>query len=217
VSTRFEHLPDEPQQPETKQAYKILASAHASSSSFLDAFDAAASGEETDTQQDLLRAMLVFASAGLDSMAKQLIKDALAQVIQLRPGARENLRTFVERRLAREESADKLLAVALTSPDPRGELIASLIDELGAGSLQSAEELSKLAAYFDIPTAELIGDHGLLAEIFRVRNQITHELDVDFAQEGRHRRHRDRDTMCRYTTELLRVAGVLLDAVERRV
>jgi hypothetical protein len=37
----------------------------------------ATGGALTDAEQDLLRAMLVFAAAGLDSLLKQLIRDAL--------------------------------------------------------------------------------------------------------------------------------------------
>jgi len=163
--------------------------------------------------------MLLFASAGLDSMAKQLVQDALPRVIQRQPGARENLREFIERRLARDDrTAARLVGLALSSDDPRGEVITELVAELVGGSLQSAEELSRLAAYFDIPTADLIGDHRFASDIFAARNQITHELDVDFAQDqARHRRPRDRDTMLAYTTELFRIAAVLLREVEARV
>jgi hypothetical protein len=195
-----------------------LSSAHASATSFLDAFDHAAEEVDNDIREDLLRAMLLFAGAGLDSMAKQLVRDALPQVIQRQEGSRENLREFAERQLRRDERiASRLLAIALTSTDPRGEITGELINELVGGSLQSAEELARLAAYFDIPTIDLIADQQLLVAIFRARNEVAHELDVDFAQEQGHRRRRDRDTMVRYATELFRVAAVLLRSVEARV
>jgi hypothetical protein len=210
--SRFDHFPSEPKQPEAKQAFLILSNAHESASSFLDAYDAKDVGEaDSDIREDLLRAMLMFGSAGLDSMAKQLIKDALPQVIQLQEGARENLREFVERRLTRDDrSGQRLIAIALSAQDPRSELINELIHELVGASLQSAEELSRLAAYFDIPTSDLIADRVLLNEIFETRNQIAHELDVDFSQEGGHRQRRDREQMLRYTTELFRIAEVCL-------
>ena len=216
--SRFAHYPEKVRQPETLRAYAILSSAHASASSFLDAFDGAGTELDSDTREDLLRAMLIFAGAGLDSMAKQLVRDAMAQVIQLQDGARENLRDFVERRLRRDDpQAVRLLAIALTSNQPRAELISELVDELTGGSLQSAEELSRLAAYFDVPTVELIPDFKLLSTIFAVRNQIAHELDADFSQDAGHRRPRERDEMVDYATELFRVAGKLLAAVEARV
>ena len=59
-------------------------------------------GSTTHEQQDLLRAMLVFACSGLDSVVKQLIKDSLPKVIErdLRnEGARKEFQKFVERRI----------------------------------------------------------------------------------------------------------------------
>jgi hypothetical protein len=213
------NLPAAPKQPETKQAFLILQSAHASASSFLEAYDKAEESDlDADVRQDLLRAMLMFASAGLDSLSKQLVRDGLPQVIKLREGARENLREFIERRLLREgRSAARFLAVALSSDEPRSELIGELVYELTGGSLQSSDELSRLAAYFDIPTSELIKDQKLLAEIFAARNQIAHELDVDFDQSDGHRRRRERDLLVDYANELLRIGGELIAAVGKRV
>jgi len=66
----------------------------------------------TDEEQDLLRAMLVMAAAGLDSMTKQLIRDALPQVVHRTGAAREGLEKF----LARQLTGDVELITAGRSP-----------------------------------------------------------------------------------------------------
>jgi NADH dehydrogenase FAD-containing subunit len=61
-----------------------------------------AKGTPTDEKQDLLRAMLIFATAGLDSMVKQLITDALPSVIEIDLGATAMFKKYVERRLEKQ-------------------------------------------------------------------------------------------------------------------
>ena len=100
----FNHYPDLPTAPECQSAYIILTNAHESSSSFLDIFNTTrqarrARGTPTDEEQDLLRAMLLFAASGLDSMVKQLIRDALPIVIPKHKGALANLESFLSRHL----------------------------------------------------------------------------------------------------------------------
>ena len=109
--SRFEHYPNAPAADAARNAFTILRSAHAAASSFLDIFEGTrqtrqAKGTPTDEEQDLLRAMLVFAGAGLDSMIKQLVRDALSLTIDRSERAEENFRTFVSKRLARRDTLD---------------------------------------------------------------------------------------------------------------
>ena len=68
---------------ETSKAKKVVNHAKDSVRGFLDAFTAvrahrnAERGAPTDEDQDLARAALVFAAAGLDSCIKHLIKDSI--------------------------------------------------------------------------------------------------------------------------------------------
>jgi hypothetical protein len=159
--------------------------------------------------------MFTFASAGLDSMIKQLIRDALAQVIEISPGAMSNFKAFIAKRLSRRETLDpQFLAEVLASRDPRDVLVAELVNELASQSLQSKEALLRAASYFDIPSAELTPKLGDLEGIFKARNQIAHEMDVDFDQPNRNRRPRRRRQMIDYTNELLRIANVLLARID---
>ena len=128
--------PDRPPHAAVGDAYLVLQGTHAACVSFRDAFLRSADVENpTDHEQDLLRAMLVFASSGLDAMAKQLIADALPVVIAGHDAARDQLRIFVERRL-RTPDSEELLAEALVADDGRAVVVQRLVSELRAGSLQ---------------------------------------------------------------------------------
>ncbi|TKS60588.1 MAG: hypothetical protein EWM73_03090 [Nitrospira sp.] len=201
-------------------AFYILCSTHEAASSFLDIFEQSrqqrnAKGTPADIEQDLLRAMLAFAASGLDSMVKQLIRNTLAKVIECRKGAMGNFKQFIEKRLSKKEVIDaKLLAEVLASRDPRDVLVSELINELVSQSLQSKDALLRAASYFDIPSVELTSDIGGLGRIFDARNQIVHEMDVDFTQRNRSRRPRRKDDMIQHTTELLRIGGVMLHKID---
>ncbi len=160
--------------------------------------------------------MLVFAGAGLDSMIKQLVRDALSLTIDRSERAEENFRTFVSKRLARRDTLDPgFLSSVLASRDPREELVRALVGDLISQSLQSKDQVLRAASYFDIPSAALATDLGQLDRIFRARNEIVHEMDVDFAQTNRNRRPRGKAVMIGHTTEILRLANAFLTEVDR--
>ncbi|MFX0197949.1 MAG: hypothetical protein ACFFCW_17655 [Candidatus Hodarchaeota archaeon] len=219
----FGHYPQRPANPICENSYVILCNAHDTSSSFLDSFNTVrrnrnARGTPTDEEQDLLRAMLTFASAGLDSLVKQLIRDALPVVIDSNVGANEMFKSYIERRLKRGEEVDhRLLADVLGDKEPRSRLVQVLISDLTSQSLQSTDQLLRVAAFFDIPSNQLTRDPDNLSQIFRARNQIIHEMDVDFTQSNRNRRPRARQTMARFTNEIFRVSNAFLEEVDSRI
>src|SRR3989344_6108243 len=114
-------------------------------------------GSTTHEEQDLLRAMLVFACSGIDAVVKQLIKDSLPKIIQkdlTGHGARQEFQKFVERRLRKANLIDgeekilsldtNFVAQVLTSNEPRTELLGSMQKHLSADSLQSLDQLLKV-------------------------------------------------------------------------
>ena len=220
--SRFQHAPTEPASEKCKNAYYILRYAHDTASGLLDTFEQVrtarkAKGAPTDEEQDLLRAMLAFASAGLDSMVKQLIRDSLWLVIRRNEGAHAQFKTFVERRIKRKDGMDHgFLAGVLTSATPRQVLASQLIAELTGESLQARETLLKAISHFDIPSSEITSDLGLLDRIFRARNEIVHEMDIDFTHVNRNRRSRRRDDMLTYADELFRISDAVLSRVDIR-
>lgn len=217
-----------------EKAALILEHAHDSARAILKAFDVARSdragkrkagtaGATTDEEQDLLRAMLVMAAAGLDAMAKQLIRDALRFVVHEDDGARQELESFVRRRLDRDFVAmqegrkARFTPKILASWDLRDQILEEYVQDLTAGSLQSADELRRIAAAFGL-TADLIDtDFQALQGIFRVRNQIIHELDVNLAAPRRNRNSRRTTKMVRDTNQVLAASEDLLNAVDRQV
>ena len=151
-----------------------------------------------------------------DSMIKQLVRDTLSLTIDRSKGAEENLKTFISRRLARQGSLDpSFLSSVLASRDPRDVLVSELVADLISQSLQSKDQVLRVASYFDIPSAALATDLALLERIFRARNEIVHEMDVDFAQTNRNRRPRRKAVMIRHTAEILRLANAFLSEVDR--
>jgi len=219
----FLQHPSEPRSHLCQNAFVILCNAHDTSSSFLDTFktvrrNRTARGTPTDEEQDLLRAMLLFASGGLDSLVKQLVRDALPTLLKVNLGATLVFKTFVERRLRSGKEIDhRLLADVFADQQPRERLVELLVEELCSKSLQSREELLRVGAFFDIPSPKIVDDPQKLIDIFRARNQIAHEMDVDFTQSNRSRRPRARKTIVNYTNEIFKVANAFLVGVDSRL
>ncbi len=222
--------PAEPQHPRVKKAHLILTRAHDAARALLKAFDdsrgarRATGGQTTDEEQDLLRAMLVFAGAGLDSMCKQLVRDCLPVLAKTSKPARGGLAKFIARRLRDEllsapasgKSYD-VLASALASGSPQAAYIGAYVEELTGGSLQSARELSAVVAALGLETKELGVDLPSLGRVFHDRNRIVHEMDIDFSQKQRRRYPRRRGDMIGSTNLLLSVGAAMLAAADARL
>ncbi len=92
--------------------------------------------------------------------------------------------------------------------------MSALIDDLISQSLQSKDQVLRVGSFFDIRSAALAPDVRLLERIFRARNEIVHEMDVDFDQPNRNRRPRRKAEMIEHTSEVLRVANAFLSEVD---
>lgn len=165
--------------------------------------------------------MLLFAAAGLDSFAKQVVQDALPRLARNYPSVRAELRTFTIRRLRREdESAEgsslnaAFLADVLMGP-PWGNLVDSWKRELTGSSLQSKDELHRVAKALGVSQVPGVRDaiNGL-EQTFAIRNQISHEMDINFESVNRNRNSRRRNDMVARTNGLLAAADALLRAVD---
>jgi len=212
-----------PEHEETSKAKKVVNHAKDSVKGFLDAFTAvrahrnAGRGAPTDEDQDLARAALVFAAAGLDSCIKHLIKDSIhsLSIFDLKVG--EQLGKFVKK-LIRTDSPDRL-AVALLADSPRQNLVDSYIYEITGSSLQSFEELAKAAGALGIKIDILTEKKTELVEVFKTRNKIIHELDVKFeAQQGvRERNNRTKTQLEDEAKLLLSIAEKFIAAVDKKI
>lgn len=208
--------------PETQKARKVLVHSKDSVDAFLEAFTVTrrarnARGAPTDEDQDLARAALVFAAAGLDSSIKHLIKDSLQSLAEFDEVVGQQFHKFVKK-VVSDESPNRL-ASALLDESPRRQLLESYIYELTGSSLQSFEELGKASGALGIKVSELAKKKSQLEEVFRVRNKIIHELDVRFeAKQGQ----RDRNSRSRKDLEgdaklLIKIGNEFVSAVEKKL
>jgi hypothetical protein len=178
-------------------------------------------GVLTDNEQDLLRAMLVMAAAGLDSMVKQLIRDALPRLARADDTVREELEKFIARSirgdpaLAEPANASKFFARILAAGSTQAKVIEEYVRDLTGGSLQSTSELNRVTAALGVQGIHL--DQIALRGIFDVRNKIIHELDINLSGDRRRRNDRGIEDMKRFATTLIETAELILEAVHGKL
>ncbi len=175
--------------PELKNGILIMNSCRKTVLSFLKIYEElrksrGSKGASKDDEEDLLRAMFLFSASGLDAVLKRVIKDSLAKVISKSEGAKQNFETFVKREIKKVKNSEDavnvdLISLIATSDDPKEELIKHLIYHLNSNSLQSKDQVLKITSYFDIASNLLTDDINKLAEVFKIRNEIIHEMDMD--------------------------------------
>lgn len=217
-----------PSGDELQRAYQINRYTHASADSLLQGFNslgqARGPGAPSDEQQDLLRAMLLFAGAGLDACAQQVVRDALPRLVEMHPDARSALITSSARRMRKSGDSDaggvdtNFLAAVLLG-DPEENLIEDLITNLTGSSMQSVEELKKVAGHLGVTgSSRLMTAIEAVREPLQVRNRIAHDMDIKItATRGRNRVLRKRADMVNDTNALLKAAEELIIAVDQEL
>lgn len=206
-------------------SYQIVKYGHESCEALLDAFRKVKGdgrGAATDEQQDILRAMLVMAGACIDSSIKQLFRDCVPSLIKQDEQVRRSFEEFAERALKQKEVEGdlntKLLAQALTSEHPLEFLSESYVYDLTGSSLQSSDQLFSAANALGLNGNKDLGlDEKKLKSIFQARNQIIHEMDIDFTAARRNRFQRKIEDMIQKTNELLRIAEVITEKVQAKL
>jgi hypothetical protein len=179
-------------------------------------------GITTDQEQDILRAMLVAAGSGLDGAIKQLIRDALPELIKKHDAVHDAFEKFTQKRLQIGEAdgisgvSPKVLSRILASPDPLARLIRDYSDDLTGDSLQSTEQLFKVCNALGA-SQNPIGDPATLKKVFIARNQIIHELDMNLGSLNRKRRVRNQQNMQTYSERLLKICFDIIQDVDGRL
>lgn len=179
----------------------------------------------THAQQDLYRAMLIFACAGLDIFVKQLIKTKLSELIIADKMAETKFKEYVRRGLKKDDKEVlNTVALALIDRNPRKVFLEDYLESMTGESLQSVEELCKVSEASGLNT-KLIFDtdkRNLLKDAFTVRNQIIHEMDITVSDDAskktahRTRRQRRADIMEKYTKAILDLAKELFLVYKNR-
>jgi hypothetical protein len=215
---------------ECQNASLILERTFDSVSALLKAFDTATAGSPgrpSDEAIDLLRAMLVMAAAGVDAMVKQLIRDTLPKLARNDDSVRDKLQAFISRRLRDEDDSAEgpqrsrrdFLAKVLASSSHQDSVLQEYVAWLTQGSLQSEKELFRIAEAFGIVPKDLAASNTLDA-VFKIRNKIIHELDIEGFQRGplqRLRNTRNRAEMVKHTNTLLMTAQRMRDLVDKKL
>lgn len=130
--------------------------------------------------QDLLRAAIVFTSAGLDAAVQALIEHAVPVLITQPGTARCMYETFVGEQARAPKVEDEFLA-ALKSPDPRPKLLHLYIRSKTKASFQGSSDLhDRAAASLGITNQQMPrGRFTALDEFFTARNDVAHRLDME--------------------------------------
>lgn len=210
---------------EVERAYLTLTHATEVVNSFFNTYKQLRTGKRgrrlANEEQDLLRAMLVFASSGLDATVKFLIKDCLELVIHSDKSASDILENYALKKLKSGDLGDttdkKFLASLLVSESPRKKVIDILVKELVSKSLQSVEEILLVGNSFAIKAEKLIKDINQTKEVFKTRNQIIHELDMILESDEQHSYYRNKSDMITYTNRLLSVIENFIIAVDEKI
>lgn len=229
--TELAPLPPAYSANEVETAQRFLAAAFESVNAMLEQYDATAELALEDEQHDpeladrtrygaenMLRASVAFATAGFDSVIKQLMRDALPQIVERDELARKKFVAFTMR-LIDPATADgrEQLALLLTRRDPQPALVSQYVRQLNSSSFQSVNQAEIAAAALGLSDPALRKKLKELGPIFRARNQIVHEFDLLDPQEhgDPHRRSRDSETVVKMADLSFSVSQELINAVAR--
>ena len=182
-------------------------------------------GPSTHAQQDLYRAMLIFACAGLDMLVKQLLTSKLALLVDMDEGAQNKFKEYVKGGINRgEKEILNTVALALIDRKPRDIFLKDYIESMTKDSLQSGQQLCRASDASGLNTKQIFTTDKLnsLKDTFAVRNEIIHEMDINLVGTGqrtiryRSRRTRTEAIMEGHTTTILDLAQELFTAYKSK-
>lgn len=184
----------------------------------IDSLEKLLSVADDGMKQNILRAIILFSCSGIDAVVKQLIIDTLDKVIERDAGAQERLKLYATKRLKKDHEPNySLLAELMIERDSRSVLVEMLKKELSYDSLQSAEQLFRVASYFNIPTERLLNksNQEVLRTVFTTRNVIAHQMDVNLESDViEYYEHEIQDVRC-YVETIEMVSQQFIDEVSR--
>ncbi|OGE90617.1 MAG: hypothetical protein A3E29_02375 [Candidatus Doudnabacteria bacterium RIFCSPHIGHO2_12_FULL_48_16] len=170
-------------------------------------------GPASHSQQDLYRAMLIFACAGLDVFFKKLIQTKLSKLINHSDTAsQEVFKNWIANRLKKPEELLNTVALALTDINPRETFIKQYIENMTGNSLQSYQQLYIVCNASGLQTKKILKEKAL-DEAFSVRNKIIHEMDINSSENpSKTKGYRTRNTRTRHDME--KHTRVILDLIQ---
>jgi hypothetical protein len=169
--------------------------------------------------------MLVFACAGLDVFVKQLIRTKLPSLITADRTAEGKFKEYVKRGLKKDDKEVlNTVALALIDRNPREVFLKEYVESMTGESLQSVEELCRVSDASGLDTKSIFSSEkrNLLKDVFTVRNQIIHEMDITVTADPskktgyRTRRQRRAEVLEKHTRTILDLAQEIFSAYKKR-
>ncbi|MFE1986749.1 hypothetical protein [Streptomyces mirabilis] len=135
--------------------------------------------------QDLLRAAIVFTSAGLDSAVQALIHHAVPVLITQPGTPRMKYETFIEHHTRASNVEEEFLA-ALKQQDPGAALVDLYVASKTKASFQGSSDLKDRAGSSLGITNQQIhkARYTALDDFFTARNDVAHRLDMENVSES---------------------------------
>jgi hypothetical protein len=208
--------------PEIVPAWWRLVSTHDSVAGLFDtlysARRATARGEHRadgsdlpDGSQDLLRAAIVFTSAGVDACLEVLLVHAVPVIIACNGNARRKFERYIEGQANAPKVTQDFLG-AIKDPDPRTRLLELYVQDLTAPSFQGSKRIKdRCLAALGVSNEQLPSSRlAALDGFFRARNEVAHRLDLlqpskgDARPDRQPRRQDDVGQMCDEVLALVR-------------
>ncbi len=222
ASTMIDAVPRPPRSREATDAWRILKYAQQSARNFLETFDDRAGLEMPgDEQQDLLRAMVVAAGAGLDAATRALCRHALPQLLHGGDTqATHHASEYMKGRL-REQSAElTALGAVFRSDPPRVSVHTLIVEDMTSRDL-TVGRLRSVANQFAPPFPVGPSDDPLarqpIADAIACRNTIVDEMDLNPAGGAHERFQRRRDEMVEHVNALLGCGFAFVDHVDGKL
>lgn len=167
-------------------AQRFLASSYDSVASLVDtAYPAlraqrpASRGRLTHAEQDLFRAAVVFAGAGVDTALKEVLRSCVPIRIGQSDTARGKYIDFVTRNVQDGAGVSaRRLAELLITGRPEAVLLDAYVQSLTGSSLQSREQVRNSLTALGLTDKGLLRDAVTLDPLFKARNEIAHEMDM---------------------------------------
>jgi hypothetical protein len=132
----------------------------------------------SDGVQDLLRAAIVFTSAGIDACLESLLAHAVPPLIAHNDNALRKFELYLENQVNSPKSSSAFVD-ALKAPDPRTRLIELYILGLSGSSFQGSSIKERALAALGVTNAQLpTARVRSLDPFFRARNDVVHKLDL---------------------------------------
>lgn len=172
-------------------------------------------GRRAQREVDLLRAALVFSSAGIDASMRRLVNDAGRVLIRASgTGAHAQYREFLKQAIP-AKSVDSGLRDVLLDMEIEETILTYYLSQKTKASFQGSGDLKKrVVTVLGLPTSTL--DQSImddLDEFFSARNEIVHQMDfTEGLGSSVARQSRDINDVVEQCNSALGVAAELVNA-----